>query len=251
MSDSSHEKAAQVGHGGKSKSPDADKRSLSVGEAITEDHGADTGLKRHLSTRHVSMIALGSSIGMGLWIGSGLSLAKGGPASLFLGYCLAASVVWCVSHSIGEMSVMYPQPSAFVQWTGKFVDPAAAFAVGWSIWFLWVISIANELAAANSLILYWTDKVNIAAWISIFLAIIVLVNVSAVKIFGEIEVVSSAIKFGWIFVIIISMSVLSAGHGAYEPVGFKYWNETPFQNGFKGFFAVLPTCIFAMAGSEN
>lgn len=43
------------------------------------DHGADTELQRHLSTRHVTMIALGSSIGMGLWLGSGKSLASGGP----------------------------------------------------------------------------------------------------------------------------------------------------------------------------
>lgn len=131
------------------------------------------------------------------------------------------------------------------------MDPAAAFAVGWSYWFLWVITIANELAAANSLIVYWTEAVPVAAWISIFFAVIVAVNIGAVKVFGEIEVVASAIKFGWIFVIIISMSVLSAGHGAYDQVGFRYWNETPFINGFKGFLAVMPTCIFAMAGSEN
>lgn len=85
-----------------------------------EDHGADTDLKRSLSTRHLTMIALGSSIGMGLWLGSGESLAQGGPAGIFLGYCLAGSMIWCVSHSIGEMACMYPLPSAFVQWTGKY-----------------------------------------------------------------------------------------------------------------------------------
>lgn len=120
------------------------------------DHGADTELKRSLGTRHLTMIALGSSIGMGLWLGSGTSLANGGPAGIFLGYCLAGSMIWCVSHSIGEMACVYPLPSAFVQWTGKsrvhtqhstgrklinsiiqgkFVDPSAAFALGWSYWF--------------------------------------------------------------------------------------------------------------------
>lgn len=43
------------------------------------DYGAETELQRRLSTRHVTMIALGSSIGMGLWLGSGKSLASGGP----------------------------------------------------------------------------------------------------------------------------------------------------------------------------
>lgn len=140
-----------------------DKNPSFVGDPYSEDngdsgdHGADTELKRSLSTRHLTMIALGSSIGMGLWLGSGTSLANGGPAGIFLGYCLAGSMIWCVSHSIGEMACVYPLPSAFVQWTGrckthklnslwtastnkycnkgKFVDPAAAFALGWSYWF--------------------------------------------------------------------------------------------------------------------
>jgi amino acid transporter len=58
------------------------------------------------------MIGLGGSIGMGLWLGSGSSLSKAGPASLFLGYILTGTMIWAVSHSIGEMAVMYPLPSA-------------------------------------------------------------------------------------------------------------------------------------------
>lgn len=80
------------------------------------DYGAETDLRRLLTTRHVTMIALGSSIGVGLWLGSGKSLAAGGPAAIFLGYILAGSMVWAVSHSSGEMAIMYPVPSAFVQW---------------------------------------------------------------------------------------------------------------------------------------
>jgi len=111
----------------------------------TDDHGADTELRRLLSTRHITMIALGSSIGMGLWLGSGTSLINGGPAGIFLGYLLSGSMIWAVSHSIGEMAVMYPLPSAFVQWTGKFVDNSAALALGYAYWFSYAITIANEL----------------------------------------------------------------------------------------------------------
>lgn len=49
------------------------------------DTGAESNLQRRLSSRHVTMMALGSSIGMGLWLGSGESLATGGPAALFIG----------------------------------------------------------------------------------------------------------------------------------------------------------------------
>jgi yeast amino acid transporter len=108
------------------------------------------------------------------------------------------------------MAVMYPLPSAFVQWTGKFVDPAAAFALGWAYWFSFCITIANELQAANTILKFWTDDVHVAAWIVIWWVVIVAINVGAVTIFGEIEVVSSTIKFSWIFVVIISLIGTSA-----------------------------------------
>jgi len=91
-------------------------RDVSLEAQHSSDYGADTDLRRLLTTRHVTMIALGSSIGAGLWMGAGKSLAAGGPAAIFLGYMLAGSIVWAVSHSSGEMAVMYPVPSAFVQW---------------------------------------------------------------------------------------------------------------------------------------
>jgi len=220
--------------------------------SVTEDFGADCELQRRLSTRHITMIALGSSIGMGLWLGSGKSLASGGPASIFIGYLLSGSMIWAVSHSIGEMAVMYPLPSAFVQWANKFVDPAAGFALGWSYWFNYWITIANELQAVCTVLAFWTDAVPIAAWISIFWLVIVAVNMGPVNLFGEIEVVCSMIKFGWIFVVIFAGIVISAGGAPNnDAVGFRYWNKEPFLNGFKGFLSVMPTCIFAMSGSEN
>ncbi|KAK7531685.1 amino acid permease/ SLC12A domain-containing protein [Phyllosticta citribraziliensis] len=230
------------------------------------DHGAESELQRLLSTRHLTMIALGSSIGMGLWLGSGTSLTNGGPAGnlskcplayrdsqgIFIGYLLAGSMIWAVSHSIGEMAIMYPLPSAYVQWTSKFICPAAAFALGWSYWFSYVITIANELAAAHTVLSFWTTKVPTAAWITIFWAVIIAINIGAVTIFGEVEVVASSIKFGWIFVVIFSMIVISAGGAPnHDAVGFRYWNAEPFTNGFKGWLSVMPTCIFAMSGGEN
>lgn len=249
------------------------------------DHGADSELQRRLSSRHITMIALGSSIGMGLWLGSGTSLINGGPAALLIGCrCLAfpivlsrdaaaphfarrreanndshfqdllsGTMIWCVSQSIGEMAVMYPLPSAFVQWTNKFVDPAAGFTLGWCYWFQYWITIANELAGLNTVLGFWTHSVPTAAWITIFFLVIVAINVVAVNWFAEVEVIFASIKFGWIFVVIITMIVISAGGAPVGgPIGFRYWNTTGgFTNGFKGFLSIMPTCIFAMSGSEN
>ncbi|KAF7168362.1 hypothetical protein CNMCM6106_003600 [Aspergillus hiratsukae] len=218
---------------------------------VGHDHGADTELHRSLSTRHLTMIALGSSIGMGLWLGSGTSLASGGPAAMFIGYILSGTMIWAVSHSIGEMAVMYPLPSAFVQWSSIFISEPAGFTLGWAYWFGYWITLANELQGVVTVLGFWTDKVPTAAWITIFWVVITLVNIWAVKLFGEVEVVASTIKFSWIFVVIISLIVVSAGGAPnHEPIGFRYWNATPFTHGFKGFLSVMPTCIFAMSGSE-
>ena len=166
---------------------------------------------------------------------------------------LSGSMIWAVSHSIGEMAVMYPLPSAFVQWSNKFVDPAAGFTLGWCYWFSFWITIANELQGVVTVLSFWTDKVPTAAWITIFWVVIILINIGAVTLFGEIEVIASAIKFGWIFVVIISFIVISAGGAPnHDAVGFRYWTQTHgFTHGFKGFLAVMPTCILAMSGSEN
>ncbi|RAH42910.1 amino acid transporter [Aspergillus brunneoviolaceus CBS 621.78] len=216
------------------------------------DHGAETDLHRSLSTRHLTMIALGSAIGMGLWLGSGTSLQKGGPAALVIGYVLSGTMVWAVSQSIGEMAVLYPLPSAFVQWAQIFIDPAVAFTLGWAYWIQYFITVANELQGFVTTLNFWTDKVPTPAAIIIAWAIIVFINVWAVRFFGEVEVCSSAIKFFWIIVVIISLIVISAGGSPGEgPIGFRYWNIAPFTNGFKGFLSVLPICIFAMSGSEN
>ncbi|KAL3490327.1 amino acid permease/ SLC12A domain-containing protein [Aspergillus germanicus] len=216
------------------------------------DHGADTDLRRSLSTRHLTMIALGSSIGMGLWLGSGTSLRNGGPAAIFIGYILAGTMAWAVSHAIGEMAILYPLPSAFVQWASIFISPSVGFAVGYAYVFGSLITIANELQGVVTVLNFWTDSVPTAAWITIFWLVIILINVCAVKFFGEVEVISSTIKFTWIFVVIISLIVVSAGGAPNEdPIGFRYWNAEPLTNGFKGFLSVMPTCIFAMSGTEN
>ncbi|RHZ51302.1 hypothetical protein CDV55_102279 [Aspergillus turcosus] len=218
---------------------------------VDHDHGAETDLRRTLSTRHITMIALGSSIGMGLWLGSGSSLSSGGPAAIFIGYILSGTMIWSVSHSIGEMAVMYPLPSAFVQWSSIFISEPAGFTLGWAYWFGYWITLANELQGVVTVLGFWTDKVPTAAWITIFWVVITLINVWAVKLFGEVEVVASTIKFSWIIIVIISLIVVSAGGAPnHDPIGFRYWNAEPFTHGFKGFLSVMPTCIFAMSGAE-
>jgi amino acid transporter len=222
-----------------------------VGQAVA-DYGADSGLARRLSSRHLLMISMGASIGQGLWLGSGSTIHRGGPAGLLLGYIISGSVGWAVNQSIGEMAILYPVPSAFPQWTRKFVDSAPAFTLGWAYWFSSSITIGNELQGLVTVMGFWTDKVPTAAWLTIFLILVLLVCVSAVALFGEIECFMTIVKFIWVFIVLLVCIVISAG-GAPKggPIGFRYWNSNSFNhNGFHGFLSVFPTCIFALGGSE-
>ncbi|RYO90892.1 hypothetical protein DL764_008372 [Monosporascus ibericus] len=110
-----------------------EKWNSTAGDVYVGDHGVDTELGRLLRNHRVAMIALRSSLGVGLWLGSGTSPTSGGLAGIFLGYLLAESLIWCISHSIG-----------------KLANPAAAFALGWPSWLSYCITIANELQAANN-----------------------------------------------------------------------------------------------------
>ncbi|KAL4909176.1 hypothetical protein BDW74DRAFT_165767 [Aspergillus multicolor] len=229
----------------------ADNEVGQVADYQAHDHGADSGLSRSLETRHLLMFSIGSSIGMGLWLGSGTSLVSGGPAAIFLGYWIAGSIAWLLNQAVGELAVLYPVPSAFPQWSRKFIDHAVALTVGWSYWFSGSITLANELQAIVTVLRFWDDTVPTAAWLSIFLVTIFLINVCAVRIFGEAEAVMSTVKLLWIVIVIICGIIISAGGAPnHKTTGFEYWNSMPFTNGFKGFLSVMGTCIFAMSGSE-
>lgn len=51
-------------------------------------------LQRDLKERHVQFIALGGTIGTGLFLGIGGALATSGPLSLFLGYFFTSIAIW-------------------------------------------------------------------------------------------------------------------------------------------------------------
>jgi amino acid transporter len=76
-----------MGSSEEEKQPQHDVGTEGIGSVVngSGDFGAESELQRRLSSRHITMIALGSSIGMGLWLGSGTSLADGGPAAMFIG----------------------------------------------------------------------------------------------------------------------------------------------------------------------
>ncbi|OLL25511.1 putative amino-acid permease meu22 [Neolecta irregularis DAH-3] len=212
----------------------------------------ERGLRRRLNARQIFMVSVGSSIGQGLWVGSGASLAQGGPASLLLGFVFTCIIVFLMMQSVGELSTAFPVASAFSTWASQFVDEALGFALGWIYCFLWMTIIAAELTGANTIIRYWTTAVPVAVWISLFMLVFIGINFLGVKGFGDAETVFTTVKLTFMFIVIISCIIISTGAAPKgDPIGFKYWsNPGPFKNGIKGFFSTFSTSIFALTGAE-
>ena len=70
-------------------------------------------LHRGLSARQVSMIAIAGTIGTGLFLGTGRSLASGGPASMLICYAIVGFIVWITLLLLGEMATQYPVAGEF------------------------------------------------------------------------------------------------------------------------------------------
>lgn len=92
---------------------------------------ANTPLARRLKGRHLQMIAIGGSIGTGLFVGSSKALNLGGPASLLIAYSIIGIMLYCTCQALGELAVLFPIAGSFASWSTRFLDPSWGFAMGW------------------------------------------------------------------------------------------------------------------------
>lgn len=91
----------------------------------------ESGVKRGLRTRHLSMMALAGIIGPGLLIGSGGALRNGGPAALIIGFGVIGIIAFSIMQSLGEITTLYPSGGAFIGLADRFVDKGFGVALGW------------------------------------------------------------------------------------------------------------------------
>ncbi|POR32803.1 Arginine permease [Tolypocladium paradoxum] len=218
-----------------------------------------TGLNRALQGRHLQFIAIGGTIGTGLFLGTGGALSKAGPVSLLIAFVFVGVVVYSVMTALGEMAAFMPVAGAFAVYASRFVDPTLGFSMGWIYWFSWTITYALELTAAGLIIQYWNESLSIGIWIGVFWLIFTAANFLPIRWFGELEMWFSSIKVVTIIGFIIFSMCINAGVGDQGYIGFKYWVYPGafaeyMVNGamgkFVGFWAVLITAGFSFQGSE-
>ena len=151
---------------------------------------------------------------------------------------------------------MYPVSGSFYVYSARFIDPSWGFAMGWNYVFQWASVLPLELTICGITIQYWNQDINIAVWISVFLVVIIIVNVFGAIGYAEEEYLSAIFKLSAtvIFMIIALVLVLGGGpsDGRYTHyTGAKLWYDPgAFANGFKGFCSVFVTAAFSFSGTE-
>ena len=133
-------------------------------------------------------MALGGSIGTGLFVGIGGSLRSSGPLSLVLGYiayCIA--FIWPCNLCVGEMATYLPIRGSIFEFAKRYVDEAFGFALGWTYFYTAAMLLCAELSAVATVISFWDDKTNPAAWVALALVVMIAANVFAVQWYGESE----------------------------------------------------------------
>jgi amino acid transporter len=185
----------------------------------------ETEVKRGLKARHVAMIALGGTIGTGLFVGTSTPIKLAGPVNTLIAYLFFGAMAYSVTQSLGEMATHTPIAGSFCTFNTKYISKATGFATNWCYWFSWAITFAIELFAVGQVIEYWTMAVPTWAWILIFYFILTGSNFVPVRYYGEIEFWVAFIKVIAIVGFIIYALCMVCGAGESGPVGFRYWRH--------------------------
>ena len=210
-------------------------------------------LRRELKARHLTMIAIGGSIGTGLFVASGATISQAGPGGALLSYALIGLMVYFLMTSLGELAAFMPVAGSFSTYGSKYVEECFGFALGWNYWYNWAVTIAVELVASQLLMAYWFPDTPGWIWSALFLCLMFLLNYLSVKGFGEAEYWFSLIKVATvvIFIVIGVAMILGILRGG-EQAGWHNWQigDAPFAGGFSAMIGVAMIAGFSFQGTE-
>jgi AAT family amino acid transporter len=198
-------------------------------------------------------MALGSTIGVGLFLGSASAIQIAGP-SILLGYLLAGIVAFIVLRTLGEMAVHEPVAGSFAAYANTYVGPLAGYMVGWGYWTYWIVVGIAEVTAVGIYMGIWFPETPQWIWALSSIAMMGLINLIAVKVFGEFEFWFALIKVVAIVAMIaLGGSVILFGFtNDWQPIGLSnLWQHGGFfPNGITGMLLSLQMVLFAYVGIE-
>lgn len=219
---------------------------------MNDNDSGSGGVQRGLKARHVSMIALGGSIGTGLFVASGSAISIAGPGGALVAYGLMGLMVYFLMTSLGEMATNMPISGSFAAYSAKYVDPALGFAMGWNYWFNWAITVAVDISTVALVMRFWLPDVPSWIWSALSLLIIFLINAMSVETFGETEFWMAAIKVVTIVVFLaVGVATIFGILGGHF-IGFKNYGikDAPFAGGWPAILSVFVVAGFSFQGTE-
>ncbi|POR36829.1 Proline-specific permease [Tolypocladium paradoxum] len=212
-----------------------------------------TQTNRGIKSRHSQMIAIGGTIGTGLFVGSGQALAIAGPATLFLAYVIICFFVYGMMTTIMTVGTYLPlEGSSMAAYGSRYVSESLGFAMGYLYWYSFGIIVAYEITAAALVISYWPNNIHIAVWLTIMFLVILGLNLMPVKFYAESEFWFASTKVFMIIGLLLLAFILAVGGGpSGERIGFRYWQDPGAMNEYLVTGAAGRFCgfIYALAFS--
>ncbi len=209
------------------------------------------GLQQRLSSAQLTMIAIGSAIGTGLFLGSGAAIQVAGPGVL-VSYAIGAVIALLLMGCLAEMVVAHPTTGSFGAYAEHYVSPLAGFLVRYAYWAAVVFVIGAEVTAVAVYMAYWFPGVPAWMWIVGFSAVLVWINASSVDVFGVAEYWCSMIKVVAIvvFLVVASYAIHRAPEGG--PIGFHNYVDAGgfLPHGVPGVWYGAVISIFSFFGIE-
>lgn len=209
---------------------------------------SNTQLGHGLKTRHLTMMGLGSAIGAGLFLGTGVGIQAAGPAVL-LSYIVAGVLVIFVMRMLGEMAAARPASGSFATYSRLAFGDWTGFALGWLYWFMLIMVMGAEITGAGAIMGDWF---GVPGWIPGLVAVCIftVVNLAAVRGFGEFEYWFAFIKVAVLVIfLIIAAGLLFGLFPNYESPGLSNFDNF-MPNGISGLAVGLLAVAFAFGGIE-
>jgi amino acid transporter, AAT family len=212
---------------------------------------AEQELQRRLSPRQLTMMAIGGAIGVGLFLGSTVTIQLAGPG-VIVTYLLGAVIALIVAYSLAEMAVVHPVAGSFGVYAEKYLNPWVGFTVRATYGLVQIIAIGAEVTAVAIYFQFWFPDVPAWFWIVVVSIGLVAINALQVGNFGELEYWFALIKVVAILIFIAVGALLITGLGPWRAVGLSNLTQHGgfLPHGWRGVWLALTLAITSYMGVE-
>ncbi len=208
-------------------------------------------LKRALTQRQLTMMTIGGAIGVGLFLGSSVTIRLAGPGVIF-SYLFSAIVALIVAYAIAEMAVTHPVAGSFGVYAQTYLNEWSGFAVRVTYAFVQILAIGAEVAAVAIYFSAWFPGVPQWIWVVGVSVGLIAVNGLNVGKLGEFEYWFAIIKVVTIVAFILVGLGLIFGLGPARAIGFSNLTSHGgiLPNGLKGVWLALSLVLTSYMGVE-